>query len=162
MIPSEPLKTPITLEGINKSLAVDRVDESVDQNIIKQICAMYERSSKPIALIDACAIRYGVQKEARELIEQTGMPFFTSPMGKTALDETHPQFGGIYVGDITNPAVKEAVESADFTLYIGALKSDFNTGSFSWRIAPEDTVELHSDHTLIQVRHRSSRKFAFC
>lgn len=72
-------------------------------------------------------------------------------MGKTAIDEQHPQFGGIYVGELTKPEVREAVESADFTLYVGALKSDFNTGSFSWHITPEDTVELHSDHTQIQV-----------
>lgn len=77
--------------------------------------------------------------------------FFTSPMGKTAIDEQHSQFGGIYVGELTKPDVREAVESADFTLYVGALKSDFNTGSFSWHISPEDTVELHSDYTQVQV-----------
>lgn len=112
---------------------------------------MYEKATKPIVLIDACAIRYGVTGYARELIEKTGMTYFTSPMGKTAIDEQHPQFRGIYVGDITVPPVKEAVESADFTLYIGALKSDFNTGSFSYHIPAEDSVELHSDHTQIQV-----------
>jgi pyruvate decarboxylase len=48
-------------------------------------------------------------------------------MGKTAIDESHPQFGGIYVGTITLPEVKEAFESADFILSIGALKTDFNT-----------------------------------
>jgi pyruvate decarboxylase len=73
-------------------------------------------------------------------------------MGKTAIDEQHPQFGGIYVGDITIDSVKEAVESSDFTLYVGSLKSDFNTGSFSWHIEPENTVELHSDMTVVQVR----------
>lgn len=77
-------------------------------------------------------------------------------MGKTAIDEQHPQFGGIYVGELTKPDVREAVESADFTLYIGALKSDFNTGSFSWHITPEDTVELHSDYTQVQVSSDSS------
>lgn len=79
-------------------------------------------------------------------------------MGKTAIDEQHPQFGGIYVGDITIDSVKEAVESSDFTLYVGSLKSDFNTGSFSWHIVPENTVELHSDMTVVQVRaYRSHR-----
>ena len=49
-------------------------------------------------------------------------------MGKTAIDENHPQFGGIYIGSITVPPVKEAFEGADFILSIGSLKSDFNTG----------------------------------
>lgn len=88
--------------------------------------------------------------------------YFTSPMGKTAIDEQHPQFGGIYVGDITVDSVKHAVETADFNLYIGALKSDFNTGSFSWHIKPEETVELHSDHTTIQVRRCSATSLLGC
>ncbi|KAK9898845.1 pyruvate decarboxylase [Cystobasidium minutum MCA 4210] len=149
-ISDEPLKTPITLDSIHKSLHEPKVDAKVEQSIIKQICQMYEKATKPIVLVDACAIRYGVQDYTRDLIERTGMTFFTSPMGKTAIDEQHPQFGGIYVGELTKPEVREAVESADFTLYVGALKSDFNTGSFSWHITPEDTVELHSDHTQIQ------------
>ena len=48
-------------------------------------------------------------------------------MGKTAINEDHPQFGGIYVGEITIPGVKEAFESADFILSLGSLKTDFNT-----------------------------------
>lgn len=71
-------------------------------------------------------------------------------MAKTAIDEGHPQFGGIYVGDITLPNVKEAFEASDFTLIIGSLKTDFNTASFSYRIAPTGLVELHNDKTLIQ------------
>jgi len=150
MIPSESLKTPLTLESIQKGLAEPKVSEKVQTSIIKQITGMYEKAKKPIILVDACCIRYGVQKLTQELIEKTGMTYFTSPMGKTAIDEQHPQFGGIYVGDITIDSVKEAVESSDFTLYVGSLKSDFNTGSFSWHIEPENTVELHSDMTVVQ------------
>jgi pyruvate decarboxylase len=73
MIPSEPLKTPLTLESINKSLSKPEVPADVEKSIIKQICQMYEKASKPIVLVDACAIRYGVQEETRELIEATGM-----------------------------------------------------------------------------------------
>lgn len=48
-------------------------------------------------------------------------------MGKTSIEEDHAQFGGIYIGSITMPPVKEAFESSDFILSIGSLKSDFNT-----------------------------------
>ncbi|KAL7007882.1 hypothetical protein EMMF5_002529 [Cystobasidiomycetes sp. EMM_F5] len=149
-IPRAQLDKPITMESIKKSLAEPKVSQKVEGHIIAQICSMYKQAKKPIVLVDACAIRFSVQGYCQQLVEKTGMPFFTTPMGKTALDETNPLFGGIYVGDITRPSVREAVESADFILYVGSLKSDFNTASFSFKIPPERSVELHSDHTLIQ------------
>jgi len=45
-------------------------------------------------------------------------------MGKAALDESHPQFSGCYIGSVSMPEVKELVESADFVLSVGSLRSD--------------------------------------
>lgn len=73
MIPSAPLRTPLTLESIHKSLSEPKVSEKVEKSIIKQITAMYEKAEKPIILVDACCIRYGVQNYTRELIDKTGM-----------------------------------------------------------------------------------------
>jgi pyruvate decarboxylase len=52
-------------------------------------------------------------------------------MGKTTIDEHHPQFGGVYIGSVTLPPVKAAFEEADFVLSIGALKSDFSELQFA-------------------------------
>jgi pyruvate decarboxylase len=49
-------------------------------------------------------------------------------MGKGAINETHPKYGGVYAGEGSQPDVKERVESSDLILTIGAIKSDFNTG----------------------------------
>lgn len=149
-IPAEPLMTPITHASITKILALPKVSDVVEDVIIKQICKMYERATKPCVLVDAGVTRFRMQKETKDLIQATGMTFFSSPMGKTAIDERHAQFGGIYVGTITIPEVKEAFESSDFILSIGSLKTDFNTASFSYRVATEYTVELHHNQTLIQ------------
>ena len=62
------------------------------------------------------------------------------------MDETNPRFGGTYIGNISMPDVREAVESADLLLSIGALKSDFNTAGFSYRTSAKSTIELHSSH----------------
>ena len=34
---------------------------------------MYKKATKPIILVDACAIRYNVQAHTKELIEKTGI-----------------------------------------------------------------------------------------
>ena len=56
----------------------------------------------------------------------------------------------IYVGSLTHEPVKTRVESAALILSIGALKSDFNTGNFTYRIPQSHTIELHSTHTQIR------------
>ncbi|KAK4331767.1 Pyruvate decarboxylase isozyme 1, partial [Rhodotorula toruloides] len=110
--------------------------------------------------IDACAIRYGVGHLVRDLVHATGVKFYTTPMGRTAIDEDPSNgFGGVYVGEVTDPKVKEVVEKTDLAVMVGSLKSDFNTGEFSYSFPTEQTVELHSDHTLVQYAHYPSVSF---
>lgn len=65
-------------------------------------------------------------------------------MGKGILDERNPLFGGCYAGNNSLPPVQRELESSDFVLYVGALKSDFNSGSFSVHIPTEASIRLHS------------------
>jgi pyruvate decarboxylase len=132
-------------------LSIPHNDEEVEDHLVKEITALVHDAKKPIVLVDACAIRHGVLDEVHALLKKTQFPVFCTPMGKSAVDETHPLFGGIYIGSITQPHIKEVVETADLVLSIGALKSDVNTGSFSYHINKTAVVEFHSDK--IQVKY---------
>jgi pyruvate decarboxylase len=103
-----------------------------------------------VVLVDACVIRHGVRKEVVDLLDKTGFPVYATPMGKTAVDENNKRYGGIYVGSLTHPDVKERVENAALVISIGGLGTDFNTGNFSYNILTERLVELHSHHTKVQ------------
>ncbi|ORY80480.1 pyruvate decarboxylase-like protein [Protomyces lactucae-debilis] len=131
-------------------LSIPQNDAEVEDYLVKEITALVHAAKKAIILVDACAIRHRVLDEVHALIKATQFPVFCTPMGKSAVDETHPLFGGIYIGTITQPHIQEAVESADLVLSIGALKSDFNTGSFSYHINKQAVVEFHSDKTQIK------------
>ena len=48
----------------------------------------------------------------------------------------------IYVGSLSHPEIKEKVENAKLILSVGALKSDFNTGNFTYHIPVSRTVEV--------------------
>jgi pyruvate decarboxylase len=47
--------------------------------------------------------------------------------------------------------VREQVESSDLILSIGAIKSDFNTAGFTYRIGQLNTIDFHS--TYVRVRY---------
>ncbi|EJU00145.1 pyruvate decarboxylase [Dacryopinax primogenitus] len=138
------------LSNLLKPIVEHPSKEATENFLAERICAGFENAERPVVLIDACTLRFHVVEAALRLINKTGVTFFTSPMGKAAISETHPNFGGVYVGDISLPSVREAFESADFVLAIGTMKSDFNSGSFTWRMPGERTVELHSDHVVFQ------------
>ncbi|KAK0201639.1 pyruvate decarboxylase THI3 [Desarmillaria ectypa] len=103
-----------------------------------------------VVLLDACVVRHHARKETKELITKTGFPVYAAPMGKTAINESWERFGGIYVGSISHPEIKEKIESAKLILSLGSLKSDYNSGNFTYRIPTARTVELHSSWTKVQ------------
>ncbi|WVO16552.1 hypothetical protein L204_104231 [Cryptococcus depauperatus] len=123
--------------------------DEVTAHVVEDIAQRYIAAKKPIVIVDACAGRFGMAGEVRRLVDACAIRFFETPMGKSLMDERHPLYGGCYAGANSLPAVKEEVESADFVLYVGALKSDFNSGSFSVNIDPKVIIELHSFTTTI-------------
>ncbi|KAI0670914.1 pyruvate decarboxylase [Trametes maxima] len=143
-IPANRLRTPLNLEPPEN-------DAEVENFVLDEIVKLVEEAQNDaIILVDACAVRHGVKKEVEELYKRTGFPVYSAPMGKSVVPESYERYGGIYVGSISSEAVKEKVESAKLILSVGALKSDFNTGNFTYHIPTQRTVELHSDHTRVQ------------
>ena len=86
--------------------------------------------------------RLGCEAEALALVEATGLPFATMFMDKTALDETHPQYIGMYDGRIMNPDIREFIEGCDCVLNLGALWSDLNTGAFTANIDQTNMISV--------------------
>lgn len=140
---------PSSSQPINGATPSAAPSDEVTEHVVAEITKRFAEASRPIVLVDACAGRFGMAKTVRKLVEGANVRFFETPMGKALLDEHHPLYGGCYAGANSLPEVKNEVESADFVLYVGALKSDFNSGSFSVGIDTKITVELHSFTTTI-------------
>ncbi|KAI0766453.1 pyruvate decarboxylase [Trametes elegans] len=143
-IPAGRLRTPLSVEPPEN-------DPEVEEFVLDEIIKLVEQAERDvIILVDACAIRHDVKKELDVLIKHTGFPVYSAPMGKSAVSETYERYGGIYVGDVSSEVVKQKVEAAKLILSVGGLKSDFNTGNFTYHIPTTRTIELHSDHTRVQ------------
>ncbi|RPD77946.1 pyruvate decarboxylase [Lentinus tigrinus ALCF2SS1-7] len=138
------LKTPLNIEPPAN-------DPETEEFVLDEIVKLVEAAQNDvIILVDACGIRHGVKHELEALCKHTGYPVYAAPMGKSVIDESYSRYGGIYVGEISHDDIKAKVESAKLILSVGGLKSDFNTGNFTYHIPTQRTVELHSDHTLVQ------------
>ncbi|CCK72978.1 alpha-keto acid decarboxylase family protein KNAG_0M01250 [Huiozyma naganishii CBS 8797] len=142
-VPTHLLETPI-------DLTLKPNDQEAENEVIETVLELIEEASNPVILADACAGRHDVKVETNKLIDMTQFPAFVTPMGKGTIDERNPRFGGVYVGTLSNENVRNAVESADLILSVGALLSDFNTGSFSYSYKTKNIVEFHSDYIKIR------------
>jgi pyruvate decarboxylase len=142
------------IEGARLQVPIDLHEPDNDQEredfVVDLVLKHLKDAKNPVILVDACAVRHKILSEVRELVKRTSLPVFVTPMGKGAIDETHPNFGGTYAGVASNPAeVKGRVEDSDLILAIGAMKSDFNTAGFSYRTSQLHTIDFHSDRCIV-------------
>lgn len=160
-IRSRPVYIMLPTDMVEKKIEGARLEQKIDltepkneperEDYVVDVVLRYLHAAKsPIVLVDACAIRHRVVEEVRQLVRKTKMPVFVTPMGKGAVDETSPYYGGVYAGSGSHPNVSERVEAADLVLTVGALKSDFNTTGFSYRTSQLNTIDFHSTHCTVR------------
>lgn len=152
MLPTDMVQRKIEGERLDTPIDLDEPpnDPAKEDYVVDVILRYLHAAKQPVVLVDACAIRHRALDETHAFLAKAKVPVFVTPMGKSAVDETHPNFGGVYAGEASEPAVKEQVEASDLILSVGALKSDFNTAGFSYRTSQLNTIDLHSTHTVVR------------
>lgn len=160
-VQSRPVYIALPTDMVQKKVEGERLKTKIDLHhppneaekedyVVEVVLKYLHQAKKPIILVDACAQRHRVLDEVHELIEKSDLPTFVTPMGKGAVNETLPTYGGVYAGNGSNAGVKERVESSDLVLSIGAIKSDFNTAGFSYRVSQLSTIDFHSNYIRVK------------
>lgn len=151
-LPSDMVTKKIDGDRLNTPLDLEYPpnDQEAEDYVVDVVLKALHAAKNPVIVVDACAIRHRALKETHDLIKKSGIPTFVAPMGKGAVDETLPNYGGVYAGDGSNAGVKERVESADLILSIGAIQSDFNTAGFTVRMSQLNTIDFHSYHVKVR------------
>jgi indolepyruvate decarboxylase len=105
-----------------------------------------ERAKTVCILPGIFVSRIGLKTQATEFVKSSNLPFATMFGDKCVLDETLPNYIGMYDGKLMNEEVRAFVEGSDLVLGIGAVLTDFNSGSFTARIDRSKSVNilLHS------------------
>jgi indolepyruvate decarboxylase len=120
--------------------------KSNESSLKKAVAAIAERlkAAKSVVALPAFTLsRLGLQKEARQAIESLGCPFATTSMEKCIIDESHPQFAGMYAGALSTKGTREIVEGAELVLDLGGVNlNDETTTGFSARLDPARFVTI--------------------
>ncbi|EEQ90019.1 pyruvate decarboxylase [Blastomyces dermatitidis ER-3] len=130
-------------------LSVPPNDHKRESHVVDMITTLLKTAKRPALLVDLLAIRHHATDEINQFITKSNIPAFVTPMGKGAVDETLPQFQGIYVGEASASIIRDNFHASDLILNIGPLKSDINTGCFTSKADQVTNVEFHADKTIV-------------
>ena len=106
-------------------------DPSSLQAAVDAIVAMLDKARTAIIVPGIITSGLGLKDQVTKLIDSTGLPFATVLPDKTAVDETHPNFIGVF-GQFGKPhgELEAYVEACDCVLIVGAYKTDFTVTAF--------------------------------
>jgi len=127
---------------------------------VEAAAAFLRRKQKPVLLIGSKLRAAGAEKEAVALAEALGCSVAVMAAAKSFFPEDHPQFIGIYWGEISTPGAREIVDWSDAMVCLGALFNDYST--VGWTAMPSgagvltaDTNRVHFDgHDFSQIHLR--------
>ncbi|MBM7644467.1 indolepyruvate decarboxylase [Scopulibacillus daqui] len=103
----------------------------------------------PVILADYEVNRYQLNEKLKAFVNQSGFPVASLSMGKGVIDETHPQFIGVYTGSLSDPYVRSRIEDADCILSIGVKLTDSLTGGFTHQLDEDKLIEIHPSYAKI-------------
>src|SRR6201987_1371946 len=88
-------------------------------------------AKKPILLAGVHLRSYGAIDAFRELAEALGCAVAVMPNAKGFFPEDHPQFAGIYWGEVSSPQCQAIVDWSDLIVAAGPVFNDYTTVGWS-------------------------------
>lgn len=93
-------------------------------------------------LADLLVHRLNAVGKLEDLLAADTVPYATLMWGKSLLDESSPNFLGIYAGSASSEPVRRAVENAPVLVTAGVQFTDMVSGFFSQNIDPARTIDV--------------------
>jgi indolepyruvate decarboxylase len=109
---------------------------------MERVTAKLHLAASTVLLIDADVARFGLAEKIMSVSAALGAPMAAMATAKGVIDETHPNYLGLYAGTYSQPGVREVVEKADCVLLFGVRFIDATTGGFSERIKRAHRIDV--------------------
>ncbi len=135
----------LDLEPEARLAQADALDE-----VVSEIGAMLAAARRPTLYVGVGLRRHGLTELVVRLAERLRLPVATDVLGKAAIPESHPQFAGVYMGALGDPAVRELLDGSDCIIGIGVVRTDLGTGFWTERIDPKSRILIDPDSVRVR------------
>lgn len=126
-VSGERLQTPILVPEPEPTANLDEV--------LAKIISKIEAAQQPVIYVDGESRPLRIVDTLQQFVSATKWPTLTSPFGKGLMDETEPNFVGVYQGQWGPKVVHEFVNQTDLALVFGPHYSGTNT--YMWNSIPQ-------------------------
>lgn len=134
------IETPSVVAPLQLSLP--KSSEQIQSTVINQALRAIAEAKHPLIIVDNTVHRYGLIDEVNAFVKQSGFPTLSTMGGKGIVDESLSNYRGIYNGSFTYKGVKDEINDTDLLIEVGSVKSDLNTGNFSYGFDDIKTITL--------------------
>lgn len=142
-IPSDILRAPSAIPAPLSSNLLTHDFSMSDDVAIAQLCAKINSAANIVLYIGSGVGR--ASKPIQDFIDLTGAAFVSNPMGKTWVNEKHPQYRGIY-GFAGHDSAKQLLQNTqiDLILAIGTALGELSTSGWNSEILNKKLVHIDS------------------
>jgi len=137
------------IEITTKPFEPNKTNQDTLNSVINHILSLLEEAKKPLIVSEFPILRYGLENQMQEFVDNSGFMATTLAMGKGSINENSKNYIGLYCGDLTSAKTCEMVESADCVLGFGILMTDFNSGGFTSRLDFTKVIDIQSNYVKI-------------
>jgi len=141
---------------------IPREPASVSENLaasIREVEHMLQTAERPIIALGIQLVRHGLLDQVVQFAQNHNIPLVTTLLSKSAIDETHPQFMGVFAGRMSREEISNYVESSDCLLVLGAYISDMDTGVYSAQM--DQTKVVHATDDSLRISRHLYEKVSF-
>jgi indolepyruvate decarboxylase len=117
-------------------------DSSSLKAAVEDAASMLNQATKPVLICGSKMRPCNAMQSVSELSLATHYALAAMPDAKGFISEAHPNFIGIYWGQVSWPNCAEIVDSSDAYLIVGANENDYTTVGHTLGIARENSVSI--------------------
>lgn len=124
--------------------AAARSPETSDPNSLAAALAeateRLRAARQPVLVLGVEVQRFGLVEDVLRFVEETGIPVAETLLGKSAVNNEHPQYIGVYSGKMGQEPTWRYVEGSDCVILLGTALTDVEMGGFTAELDPARTI----------------------
>lgn len=114
---------------------------------------LLSKAEKPVIIAGIEIHRFHLQDALMALAEAGNIPLTATMLGKSAVQETHPLYVGLYEGALGREEVTQFVEESDCVVLLGTFMTDINLGIYTANLDPNRCIYATSEQLRIRHHH---------
>jgi TPP-dependent 2-oxoacid decarboxylase len=141
-IPVDMVNQPCSISGRLSPKWNQPSDPGSLEQALQSVAKRMAESKHTVVWVGHEISRLGAEEALLEFLDHTGLPVANSRQAKGMLNESHPNYIGVYKGARSLPEPRQAFEDAELVLNLGVWPTSINTGGFTDRLSAENSIQV--------------------